>query len=194
MKKKVLPLWQITFDPLKNGLKNIHQWSKTCFFFHQKSEGIAFTFCRYLYQNMRAFIFCRYCPPIVFCPQIWKTKKNQKWRAMTVYFWDEVFSLGMPSVCPHLTTVYSTNLISSTAHNFTVHNQYGVWYIELWSRPDQETIWDFWKDIVHDLDWCLVVNALLDFKKIPKLLFSLLLFCVADKPKFLTLAILDVKC
>ena len=26
-------------------------------------------------------------------------------RVMTVYFWDEVFSLGMPSVCPHLTTV-----------------------------------------------------------------------------------------
>ena len=38
----------------------IHQWGKT-FFFHQKSEGIAFTFCRYLNQNMRAFKFCRYC-------------------------------------------------------------------------------------------------------------------------------------
>jgi len=25
-----------------------------------------------------------------------------------VYFSDEVFSLGMPSVCPHLTTVYAT--------------------------------------------------------------------------------------
>ena len=107
-KKKVLPLWQITFDPLKNGLKNIHQWSKTCFFFHQKSEGIAFIFCRYLNQNMRAFIFCRYCPPIVLCPQIWKTKNNlslQKSREITVYFSDEVFSLSMPSVCPHLTTV-----------------------------------------------------------------------------------------
>ena len=78
MKKKVLPLWQITFDPLKNGLKNIHQWRKNLFFFHQKSEGIAFTFCRYLYQNMRASIFCMYCPPIVFFPQIWKTKKSSK--------------------------------------------------------------------------------------------------------------------
>ena len=51
----------------------------------------------------------RNCPPIVFCPQIWKTRKNsslQKWRAITVYFWDEVFSLGMLSVCPQLTTVY----------------------------------------------------------------------------------------
>ena len=101
--KQVLLLWQITFDPLKNGLKIFI--SKTCIFFHQKSEGIAFIFCRYLYQNMRAFIFSRYCPLIVFCPQIWKTKKFQKSRAIPWDFWDKVFSLSMPSVCPRLTTV-----------------------------------------------------------------------------------------
>ena len=101
MKKKVLPLWQITFDPLKNRLKNIYQWSKTCVFFHQKSEGIAFTFCRYLNQNMRAFIFCRYCPPIVFCPQIWKTKKSSKIEGNTLGILRRSFfpfnALGMPS-------------------------------------------------------------------------------------------------
>ena len=81
--------------------KNIHQWGKTCFFFHQKSEGIAFTFCRYLYQNMRAFIFCRYCPPIVFCPQIWKTKKSSKIKGNTLGILRRSFfpfnALGMPS-------------------------------------------------------------------------------------------------
>ena len=102
-KTEVLPLWQITFDPLKNRLKNIYQWSKTCVFFHQKSEGIAFTFCRYLNQNMRAFTFCRYCPPIVFYPPIWMIQKS---RAIPWEFWDEVFSLSMPSVCPRLTTVW----------------------------------------------------------------------------------------
>ena len=37
--KKVLPLWQITFDPLKLGSKAIYQSGKTCIF-HQNSEGI----------------------------------------------------------------------------------------------------------------------------------------------------------
>ena len=47
------------------GSKVICQRGKT-FFFHQKSEGIAFTFCRYLNQNMRAFKFYRYCLQIYF--------------------------------------------------------------------------------------------------------------------------------
>ena len=101
MKKKVLPLWQITFDPSKNGLKKYSSMGQNLFFFHQKSEGIAFTFCRYLYQNMRAFIFCRYCPPIVFCPQIWKTKKSSKIEGNTLGILRRSFfpfnALGMPS-------------------------------------------------------------------------------------------------
>ena len=100
-KTEVLPLWRITFDPLKNRFKNIHQWSKTCIFFHQKSEGIAFIFCRYLNQNMRAFIFCRYCPPIVLCPQIWKTKRSSKIEGNTLGILRRSFfpfnALGMPS-------------------------------------------------------------------------------------------------
>ena len=65
-KKKVLPLWQITFDPLKNGLKNIHQWSKTCLFFSSEIWGHCIYFFRYLNQNMRAFKFYRYCLQIYF--------------------------------------------------------------------------------------------------------------------------------
>ena len=86
-KKFFLSLWEITFDPLKKE-KNLF-----------RNQG-QFQIRRQCSRN---------CPLIVFCPQIWKTKKNsslQKLRAITVYFWDEVFSLGMPSVCPHLTTVY----------------------------------------------------------------------------------------
>ena len=55
----------------------------------------------YLYQNMRAFIFCRYCPPIVFCPQIWKTKKSSKIEGNTLGILRRSFfpfnALGMPS-------------------------------------------------------------------------------------------------
>ena len=61
MKKlQVLLHWCIFFNPFFKGSNVICQRGKT-FFFHQKSEGIAFTFCRYLNQNMRAFKFCRYC-------------------------------------------------------------------------------------------------------------------------------------
>ena len=52
---------------------------ETKLFFSSEIWGhFAFTFCRYLNPNMRAFIFCRYCPSILFCHQIWKTKKNSK--------------------------------------------------------------------------------------------------------------------
>ena len=35
-----------------------------------------------------------------------RLKRVQKSRAIPWEFWDEVFSLSRPSVCPHLTTVY----------------------------------------------------------------------------------------
>ena len=65
------------------------------FFFHQKSEGIAFTFCRYLNQNMRAFKFCRYCLQKYFLiPSNFDEKKYHCiLRAIPWEFWDEVFSL-----------------------------------------------------------------------------------------------------
>ena len=76
------------------GSKVICQRGKT-FFFHQKSEGIAFTFCRYLNQNMRAFKFCRYCLQKYFLiPSNFDEKKYHCiLRAIPWEFWDEVFSL-----------------------------------------------------------------------------------------------------
>ena len=96
-----MSLWEITFNPLKNGLRKYSSMKQNLVFFHQKYEGIAFTFCRYLYQNMRASIFCMYCPPIVFCPQIWKTKKSSKIEGNTLGILRRSFfpsnALGMPS-------------------------------------------------------------------------------------------------
>ena len=113
-KTEVLPLWRITFDPLKNRFKNIHQWSKTCIFFHQKSEGIAFVFCRYLNQNMRAFTFCKYCPTIVFYPQIWMTKMNSKVEGNTLGILRRSFfpfnAFGMPSFNNSVATVVKCRL------------------------------------------------------------------------------------
>ena len=76
------------------GSKVICQRGKT-FFFHHKSEGIAFTFCRYLNQNMRAFKFCRYCLQKYFLiPSNFDEKKYHCiLRAIPWEFWDEVFSL-----------------------------------------------------------------------------------------------------
>ena len=113
-KKKVLPLWQIPFDPLKKGLKNIHTfWSfkkrvkkyssieQNLFFSSEIWGHFAFTFYRYQNQNIRSFISCRYCPPIVFCPQIWKTKKRSKIEGNTLGILRRSFfpfnALGMPS-------------------------------------------------------------------------------------------------
>ena len=47
-------------------------------------------------KTLDQLIFCKY------------TLNVPKFREKTVYFSDEVFSLGMPSVCPHLTTVLSS--------------------------------------------------------------------------------------
>ena len=115
------------FWSFKNRLKNIHQLSKTCIFFHQKSEGIAFIFCRYLNQNMRAFIFCRYCPPIVFCPQIWKTKKSSKIEGNTLGILRRSFfpfnALGMPSF---------NNSVLSWSANQTKNCPFLASYIFIW--------------------------------------------------------------
>ena len=106
MKKKSFVSLRNNFWSSKKREKNIYQCKKNLSFSSEIWGHFAFTFYRCWNQNMRSFIFCRYCPPIVFCPQIWKTKRTQKWRAITLNFWDEVFSLSMPSVCPRLTTVH----------------------------------------------------------------------------------------
>ena len=84
----------MTFDP---NSKVIYQRGKTSIF-HQKSEGIlhslfagtSIRICRYYHQNLLQVI-----------PSDLEGK--------TVYFSDKVFSLGTPSVCPHLTTVHVTS-------------------------------------------------------------------------------------
>ena len=104
-KKKVLPLWQIIFDPLKNGLKNIHQWSKTCCFFTKNLRALhvlfACTYIRIWGHLYSAGIALQLYSALRFE----RLKRVQKSREITWEFWDEVFSLSMPSVCPHLTTV-----------------------------------------------------------------------------------------
>ena len=61
-KKKVLPLWQITFDPLKNGLKNIHQWSKTCFFFSSEIWGHCIYFLQVLISEYEGIYILQVLP------------------------------------------------------------------------------------------------------------------------------------
>ena len=121
MKKKSFVSLISNFWSFKKREKKIINGKKTCLFLSEIWGHFAFTFCRYcpqiwkmknLFRNQGQFQIrwqcSRNCPPKVFCPQIWKTKNNlslQKSRKITVYFSDEVFSLSMPSVCPHLTTV-----------------------------------------------------------------------------------------
>ena len=85
MKKKVLPLWQITFDPLKNGLKNIHQWSKTCFFFIRNLRAFCIHFLQVLKSEYEGILNLRVLPSVGKYPQIL--------RLISSDFWDEVFSL-----------------------------------------------------------------------------------------------------
>ena len=58
------------------------------FFFHQKSEGILHLLSAgTLNQNLRLYIFCRYFQ------SEWGYFTSAGAGAITVYFWDEVFSL-----------------------------------------------------------------------------------------------------
>ena len=100
MKKKI-------FVPLRNNFWSFKKREKKYLSMEKKTWKI-----KNLFRNQGQFQIrwqcSRNCPPIAFCPHIWKTKNNlslQKSRAITVCFWDEVFSLSMPSVCPYLTTV-----------------------------------------------------------------------------------------
>ena len=58
----------------------------------------------------REFIFCRYCPPIVFYPQIWMTKMNSKIEGNTLGILRWSFfpfnALGMPSFNNSVTLCY----------------------------------------------------------------------------------------
>ena len=105
-KKFFLPLWQITF---KIRIKSYLKREKT-FIFHQKSEGILHSLFEGTWIRIwghSEFIFCRYFP----------SESAGKYppilRLISSDFWDEVFSLSMPSVCPHLTTVWNIQVLSA---------------------------------------------------------------------------------
>ena len=124
------------FWSFKKRIKNFHQ--QNLYFFHQKSEGIAFIFCMYLYQNMRAFIFCRYCPPIVFCPQIWKTKKSSKIEGNTLGILRRSFfpfnALGMPSFnnsvqCKYMLQNLKSTILYQNWYLISVYNRYPSYYL-----------------------------------------------------------------
>merc|ERR1712051_1091766 len=124
MKKRVLSLCEITFDPLKKKRKKNYQWKKTCIF-HQKSEGIlhllfagnTLKFERLKISSEIKGNFKLDGNVLEIALQLYSALKVEKTtchyflREITVYFSDEVFSLSMPSVCPHLTTVYVTYLL-----------------------------------------------------------------------------------
>ena len=127
MKKKSFgPLTNNFWSSKKKGLKNIH-WSKTCFF-HRKSDNIlhllfAGTYIRIWGHLYSAGIALQLYSALRFE----RLKRVQKSRAIPWEFWDEVFSLSMPSVCPHLTTVYLKQLYEMfskiTSFFWTLHSQ-----------------------------------------------------------------------
>ena len=132
MKKKSFAPLTNNFWSFKKRIKKYASMEQNLQFFHQKSEGIAFTFCRYLNQNMREFIFCSYCPPIVFYPQIWMTKMNSKIEANTLGMLRRSFfpfnALGMPSFnnSVHLSLLLYWN--EMIVYQFKCHFSYSFRY------------------------------------------------------------------
>ena len=105
MKKNFLPLWQITFDPLKNGLKIFI--SKTCIFFVRNLRALHLFFAGTYIRIWGHLFSAGIALQLYSALRFERLKRVQKSRAIPWEFWDEVFSLSMPSVCPHLTTVLS---------------------------------------------------------------------------------------
>ena len=106
-KKKVLPPWQITFDPFKkkdqkiciNGAKLVCFFIRNLRALHSLFAGTYIRIWGYLYSAGIAL-------QLYSALRFERLKRVQKSRAIPWEFWDEVFSLSMPSVCHHLTTVY----------------------------------------------------------------------------------------
>ena len=102
--KKILPLWQITFDPLKNGLKIFI--SKTCIFFIRNLRALHLFFAGTYIRIWGHLFSAGIALQLYSALRFERLKRVQKSRAIPWDFWDEVFSLSMSLVCPHLTTVY----------------------------------------------------------------------------------------
>ena len=104
--KKVLPLWQITFDPLKLGSKVIYQRGKT-YVFHQKSEDILHSlFAGTSNQKMRALPSAGTFHQnlrVIYLLQVITLRFRRKFQYI---FQTKFFPLKSAFRCPHLTTVY----------------------------------------------------------------------------------------
>ena len=120
---QTIKLSQVTFDPLKNGLKIFI--SKTCIFFIRNLRALhlffAGTYIRIWGHRYSVCIALQFYSALRFE----RLKRFQKSRAIPWEFWDEVFSLPIPSVCPHLTTVHLTEVW---------HLCEPVYYSGLWCR------------------------------------------------------------
>ena len=107
MKIKVLPLWQITFDPSKKGLKKIFiNGAKLVFFFIRNLRALHLLFAATYIRIWGHLYSAGITLQLYSALRFERLKRVQKSRAIPWEFWDEVFSLSRPSVCPHLTTVY----------------------------------------------------------------------------------------
>ena len=86
--------------------KNIHQWGKTCFFFIRNLRALHLLFAGTYIRIWGHLYSAGITLQLYSALRFERLKRVQKSRAIPWEFWDEVFSLSRPSVCPHLTTVY----------------------------------------------------------------------------------------
>jgi hypothetical protein len=126
-----LPLWTITFDPLS---KDIYQRSKKKF----PSEILghfAFTFCRYFKSEYEGIYLLQVLSIRIWghLPSAGTFNQNLRvftfWgylqRAMTVYFWDEVFSLKK---CLYMPSNNNSVQLLLALLTFLSHQEnYGTW-------------------------------------------------------------------
>ena len=87
----------------------MHQRSKTCNFFIKNHMALHLLFAGTWIRIWGNLYFAGIALQLYSTLRFEWLKWIQKLRAIPWEFWDEVFSLSMPSVCPHLTTVYVTS-------------------------------------------------------------------------------------
>ena len=124
--------------------KNIHQWGQTCFFFIRNLRALHLLFAATYIRIWGHLYSAGIALQLYSALRFERPKRVQKSRAIPWDFWDEVFSLSMPSVCPHLTTVC-----------ITVTWQYITWQSIFWNRVKSHRLyssWTFLKDsFFHNL-------------------------------------------
>ena len=128
MKKKSFASFTNNFWSFKKRIKKYSSMGQNLFFFIRNLRALhllfAGTYIRiwgHLYSAGIAFqLYCAL--------RFEKLKRFQKSRAIPWEFWDEVFSLSMPSVCLHLTTVWGKN-IPAAAYNGASTVNYFIYFL-----------------------------------------------------------------